>query len=161
MKFNKSMVEYVKEQMNNENYDLHVFKIWNYANFLSKPLDISYFIPCDEKGKHISFPNLTCKRPESKGFCQCGEEQVSDCRDYWNEYQTALSKMIFEGFELRCPNVLQNGNLSITFTKNADILLDKTIYGFIENIGTINTLEDLLKYNLDIKESVAKELGLI
>jgi len=55
-----------------------------YSLLQSKEL---YFVNPIEK------PDVTCLRNE-KGFCQCGEESVKDCRDMKWQWQQAESKVI-------------------------------------------------------------------
>jgi len=150
MKFNKSMVEYVLDKQRFSEIDsIAVFNITNYADFLSKKLELWMFVACDENGNVLEEPQKISDKNWS-------EEQLSDWAHDCKEYQTALSKVIFEGFEIENIGTttiwLENGKHNICFTDRGKVNF---------NGADIKTIEDLIPYNLEIKESVAKELGLI
>lgn len=79
-------------------------------------------------------------------FVPCDEDgnilEEPDCNldirvSEMKEYQKAKEKVIFEGFEL-CPN---NGNV----LKKGNILI---------NISNLETIEDLIPYNLEVKNEI-------
>jgi len=141
MKFNKSMVEYVKYYTELDEIDLEiqsysvVKELSKIANFLSQKLELYMIIACDENGNFLEEPNKTYYLHSQFAYEKALEE-----------YQTALSKVIFEGCGLMDDWCLQ--------------FPDGTLFCNIEELHKY-TIEDLIPYNLDIKESVAQELGLI
>lgn len=156
MKFNKSMVEYVLDKQRFSETDaIAVFNITNYANFLSQKLELWMFIACDENRNVLEEPIKSDFEAIPFDF------EGKNYHYLLEEYQTALSKVIFEGF-------VYYGEESNVICAKSDLLLvifdnnknDVSIYNF-ELVKEIKSIEDLLKYNLDIKESIAKELGLI
>jgi len=83
--------------------------------------------------------------------------------DEWIEYTTALDNVIFEGFEY------DGSEEGFIYVKNGETLLifdteNKTLflYNSENNYTTeINTIEQLIPYNLTITPKFAKEFGLI
>ena len=127
-----------------------------FANFLSQQPNIGMFVPAvleDGEWKILSEP---------KDFRYLKEVDI-----YFNQYQTALDNVIFEGFELNQKDTskLENiicitlGKIQLTFfLKNKALFLDN-----LENNYTteIKTIEDLISYSLTLTPKFAKELGLI
>ena len=120
--------------------------VYKWAKFLGQKPSLGMFVPCDEEGNILEEPDLTCKRPISNGICQCGEESVKDCRDLWYKYQQALSRVIFEGFEL---DIVTEKYTSIKNKDGIRIIFTQTLVGV--NNKLIYTLEDLTPYNLTVK----------
>ena len=92
--------DFVLQQPESSRERNNAIKYWNcmnYAKFLKQPLELWMFIPCDADNKPLKEPDVQCLR---SGSCQCGEEQVSDCRDWKYEYQAACDRVLFEGFTL-------------------------------------------------------------
>jgi hypothetical protein len=110
--------------------------VYKYAKFLGQKPTLGMFVPCDEEGNVLEEPDLTCKRPVSNGVCQCGEESVKYCRDLSYKYQQALSRVIFEGFELH-----------FEYGKSWAVKGQ----GRVIRSFDLNTLEDLTHYNLTVK----------
>jgi hypothetical protein len=123
-----------------------------YAKFLIKKLELWMFVPCDKDGNFLEEPDLTCKRPESKGNCQCGEESVKDCREWWNEYQVAKQRVLFEGFEY--VEQLEN-------KKDKNVPYHKFLYNgqlfYIEFEGTI---ERIVEREFELTQTAQKLIGL-
>lgn len=169
MKFNKSMVEYVKLQkrpipssdLNEADYYYQEYevleKICKYANFLSQKLELWMFVACDENGNVLN-------QPLNYGAWVRKDLNVSYDLDLskYEQFKTALSKTIFEGFEWNTAEFCDEPMLELE-DKNGNYLLydceDKNFQDSSDNF--ISKVEQLIPYNLDIKESVAKELGLI
>jgi hypothetical protein len=108
-------------------------KIFNYANFLSQPLTLGMFVPCDENGKVINEPDFNSN---------------DDCFN-WTEYNNALDKVLFNNFEIK-GRVHKDGFFQLW-------LIGVTAIAF-ENLGRwifypeYKTIEDLAKYNLTLKK---------
>lgn len=119
------------------------------ANFLSQPLTLQMFIPCDLEGNVLKEPDLTCKRPNSNGNCQCGEESVKDCREWWNEWTTAKEKVLFSGFEL------------IYNTDMLKVISDKEMKIYFSENEPPCTIEAYCNDNLTLTEKAKKQIGII
>jgi hypothetical protein len=114
---------------------VHRFQVlvYKYAKFLGQKPTLGMFVACDEDGNILEQP--------------CDIMDTDKCRDCaCREYQKALSRVIFDGFELDIAsenvNAIKNEEkFRIAFTKTCVAILGKTI----------NTLEDLTPYNLTVK----------
>ena len=116
--------------------------IENYANFLKQPLEIWQFLPC----KLVDGVWVTLEEPDGyvHGKTYLGWEK--------DDYSKAKSRCIFEGFEIDYDRIVKNNEIRIQFN-------DYSIY--LNNSKTIiKTIEDLVKYNLQLNASAIKELGL-
>jgi len=92
------LLDYVLEQTNHHfdkcyvdqdsaNTDL-IDRIHNYAKFLSQPLKLSQFVPCDEKGNFLEEPK---REFFSTNF---------DFKEEMYLFNEAKSDVLFEGFEI-------------------------------------------------------------
>jgi hypothetical protein len=138
------MVEYVKQtyytfKLDN---DTVLYKIIDFANFLSQQPNIGMFVPAvfeDGEWRILEAPNRSTHTNE-------------EC----DQYQTALDNVMFEGFEadFKTSNItaISNTVYNIWFYKIGIITI---------NNQDINTLEQLTTYNLTLTPKFTKELGLI
>ena len=122
------MREFVLKEEQNQNYDSYNRNL-RYANFLSKPLNLNMFVPCSEDGVILEDP---------KDY----EHNVKK-----REYQTALEKLLFEGFEV-CK---RNSKLDCIFNSELDLHYSLS---WMEK----ETIEDLTKYNLTLTKSAINQL---
>ena len=155
-----SMVEYVKKQNPNLPFVTRFVNCENYADFLSQQPNIGMFVTAvfeDGEWRILTEPKEYFEWCKWGDFTKYGKSITPKCK----EYHEALNNVIFDGWYLRCPNAVTNDVLSITFTKSGGILLDRVCRDHHENIGTINSLENLSHYNLTLTPKFAKELGLI
>ena len=144
-----SMVEYVKMQSPNLPFVTRFVNCDNFANFLSQQPNIGMVVPAvfeDGEWRVLSEP---------KDFRYFKEVDI-----YFNQYQTALDNVIFEGFEY------DGSEEGFIYVKNGETLLifdteNKTLM-LLNNMLTdnINTIEQLTHYNLTLTPKFAKELGL-
>jgi len=141
------VIELVKEDFNNGEYPKFNFrdKVNNYANFLKQPLELWMFVPCDEDGNVIPDKENHFTRKEL---------------DYWEQ---AKERCLFEGFEKVFEDdfktVYCNSQLHICFgSKN--IYLGRQKDNRIYNKEILMTIEDLVKYNLQLTATAQKQLGL-
>lgn len=108
------------------------------VEFGKQPLEIWQFVPC--KLVDGVWVVLDSKKP---------------FQDNYHEYQEAKSRCIFEGWVLENTSKftiwIEKDGLSICFTDRGKI-----------NVNSHNekTIEDLVKYNLELTASAIKELGL-
>lgn len=64
----------------------------SYAEFLTKPLELGFFVPCDDE-------NNVLEEPESlKGYYETHHEGMQTEKELVKEYQQAKEKVLFEGF---------------------------------------------------------------
>lgn len=139
-----SMVDYVLHESfgyGNEFTTAQDFidKVTNYANFLKQPLTLGQFVPCDEDGNVLEEPNNDFR----------GHENYSKRLDIYNE---AKSRVLFEGFEAHESN---SKTRSIKMM-DADFYI---FWNFSDGFGWqkskgINTIQDLVPYNLTLTPSV-------
>jgi hypothetical protein len=155
-----SMVEYVKLQkekyIKTNRTNEFACRVLDYSNILPQQPNIRMFVPA-------VFEDGEWRMLEKPIFDFNNEYDGEKRREFaiaLKEFETALDNVIFDGWYLRCPNAVTNDVLSITFTKSGGILLDRVCRDHHENIGTINSLENLSHYNLTITPKFAKELGL-
>jgi hypothetical protein len=144
--FDKDITDWINEELGK------LEKIRSFTKRISQQPNIGMFVPA---------------------VCEDGEWRVlrtpiEHNPMYWSkEYTTALDNVIFEGFELNQKDTskLENiicitlGKIQLTFfLKNKALFLDN-----LENNYTtkINTIEQLIPYNLTLTPKFAKELGLI
>ena len=123
-----SMTDFVLEQNSKWSCEGALFNIVKYANFLKTPLKLEMFVPCDNNGNVLQEPYFD------------GENDMYFSSAY-DEYQTALSKIWFKGFEYN-----PNGYVFKDFDK------------FDDEWFVNATIEDLIPYNLEITENFGKNL---
>lgn len=66
----------------------HYKTIIKFNNFLEKRQELGMFVPCDKEGKPM-------REPQQGVY---GNEQYEACE--WRDYQQALDRVIFHGFEI-------------------------------------------------------------
>jgi len=92
--------------------DQILIRISKYAIFLSEPLKLSQFVPCDDEGNILS-------NPKTKDSYR--QKEIDD-------YQKAKSDVLFEGFKtVTCNNeiaVRKEGNVTITISEMENLNID-------------------------------------
>ena len=127
---------------------------YNYAKFLKKELKLGYFVPCDFNDVPLEEPKHYDLWKKYGSFTQYGESIVSEC----NKFHEAKNRVLFEEFE-----VVQKSNF-ISFEKEGIILFNynKNRNCFVCNyVRNIDSVENLLRFNLKLTETAKKEIGLI
>ena len=145
---NQTMVEFVKESINPENFGSREVKnILNYANALSQTPRLGHFIQCDENDVPLSSPI------EYSGM-------DSDAVATVKYYQQACDRVLFEGFFIdKLPNdvmrlvVIVHKSVVCVFWYN--LAKDKKW----SLSAQIETYEDLIKHNLPLTDNGAKFFG--
>ncbi len=107
-------------------------EIFNHAKTLKLKPELWMFIPTDSKGNVLEEP--TFHEPNN-------ESEIGDYDELRQQYQTALSKVWFKGFEYN-----PNGYVFKDFDKFDDEWFFNA------------TIEDLTPYNLEITENFGKNL---
>ena len=132
-------------------YDLEQVKldeIRNYARFLKQPLQLGFFVPCDEDG------NVLCEPDEYQEFLKIGQQGIM-CWGYniYNQclnFHKAKERVLFKGFEIR-----DKGNFYFVERK------ESTLFRRVLNKNTKSTIEDLLIWgNVELTETAIKQIGL-
>lgn len=141
------MVDYVidtyKEESKYMLNEVFANKVHDYAKLLNSKPTLSMFVACDDEGNVLEEPinyDVWVKLDKTIGFTE------------HEKYQTALSKVIFEGWELKWISedkddvALYNAEKSLTaqfrLWRNNEVEFDYKI---------ITTLSDLTKFNLKLK----------
>ncbi len=115
--------------------------IINYANFLKQPLKLGMFIPCDEDGNVLDRPELSDydkkgKKSEIRGAYEIDLEQ----------YQQALSNVIFKGFYLES----QTDNAILLTCDSINIIYDK----YKKEFSHGKTIEDLTDLGIELIKDI-------
>lgn len=144
------MVEFVLEQTEQHRFKddcEFAYKVRKYAKFLSQPLELGFFVPCDEDGNVLKEP----KTPWQDSIMHEGVHEKY--RVKLNEYQKSKEKVLFEGFEFL--NSFKWGfEVSITIEDYYQELL-------IENPETVeNLLNSNIQAGFILTDLAIKQLGL-
>ena len=144
-----SMTDYVIKKANEDrpcDRGAILQEISDYADFLKQTLTLGMFIPCDENENVLNPKKFTIdNHPIFDGGVL---------------YQEAKQRVIFEEFKIidQCEDYFQIEteyyNFRITFC-NGEINVDNSIDEFI-----VNTIEDLIEFEITLTETTAKKLGL-
>ena len=129
-----SMVDFCLEQRKTHTGDFEDYcdLICRYAKFIKQPLALWMFVPCDEDGNVIPDKENHFTRKEL---------------DYWEQ---AEERCLFKGFEVDYDRIVKNNEIRIQFN-------DYSVY--LNNSKTmISTIEDLVKYNLELTTTAQKEI---
>jgi hypothetical protein len=135
--------------LNNKNkyYNDFYREVNYYANFLKQPLKLEMFVPCNEDGEILN--------PEYVG----GKEVIYDSSvqdammDKVLEYQKAKEKVLFEGFEWKKSNFSQKPMFFLIY-KQVYFLYNVEDRKFENDVDEfMETIEDLVRYNLDLAVS--------
>ena len=139
------MVEFVLQQekkgLQNTDRHLRFGTILNYAKFLSQPLKLEMFVPVDENGNVLEEPN-----PIHTFGLEPEDYEYDD-----NEveiYRTALSNVLFEGFE---------------YVGHTDNVVKIKHDGNLYNIYLKMNIEQLYHMGLDfitLTDNAIKQIGL-
>lgn len=117
-----------------------------FDSFLLRSLEIWMFIPCDENG-------VIFEEPERIHF-----STEFDYKAELSVYQEAKGRVLFEGFEIikpsdKCFILICSNKIQCQFLLN-------TNYSFCNIPLKDETIEDLVKYNLELTPTAQKQIGL-
>jgi len=158
MKTLPKLSEYVLQKDTIEHWSEDFTDVVNYTNFLTQPLNLSHFVPAIEKDGNWIVLEL---QSYEFGWMPCEErDKRNDLVTINNEeYRTALSKVIFEGFEVKersCNDskfkYVENGLIAMYY-------FNETSKQFEVNTE-YKTIEDLIRYNLELNETIIKKFNL-
>ena len=144
------MTDFVLEQNEKLRKDIHdnynkllipqcCDRIFNYANFLKKPLKLGYFIPCDEEGDILEEPTNYEKRLLN---------MMTEYNDEVYTYYQAKAKVLFEGFEY------DKENDWVTYNEFARFFVSE-----LQN-GKVEDLFKLIKDEITLTGTAKKEIVL-
>jgi hypothetical protein len=126
----------------------------NYANFLKQPLELWMFIPC----KLVDGVWVVLEDPNVNNYHYNSVYSQMYCDDK-KEYQQAKERCLFEGFESMTINendiVVHKDSFQIIFFETGEIRFCQRL-----NVKEISTIEDLVKYNLELTSTVQKQIEL-
>ena len=149
-------------------YDIqtHIYKyydkVFNYATFLKQPLQLGFFVPCDENGNVLEEPQM---RPERNSF---DEEDVDYDAQELYEYIEAKKRVLFKDsvFYEKKPH-FQTKRILIMLNNKPDFRIynqfnywdgriEKQYFPNNENL----TIEDLVNFKLELTDSAIEQIGL-
>lgn len=138
-----SMVDFVLEQ--HEQCISSTQRTYNYAKFLKQPLGLGMFIPCDENDNILEFPNILDHKYSGT--------DVNNFEPDLKEFQQAKEKVIFKNFkvnyfDLGGSPIDKNSSFEIMSNDNIQICIYKSKPDYF--IWNFRTIEDLVKYNLEL-----------
>lgn len=91
-----SMTDFVLDKQRfKEDSDTAIFKITNYGNFLTQPLKLEMFVPCDEDGNVLEEPNLVLNFTNKEGYYNYDGFEKAKLK-----YQKAKEKVLFENYSV-------------------------------------------------------------
>lgn len=139
----QSMTDFVLEvnKGNEEDIFIDYSKIINYAQFLKKPLNLGMFVPCDLEGNELTYPIYTTNHSD-ECYCNKCEEETRKCELQQKQYREAKERVLFK----KC-STMQQGENKIVLCNDVGIW-----YTWTNRI-----VEDLLKENIELTESVIKQ----
>lgn len=144
--------DYVHESHNHEK---GLKLIFNYTEFLNQRLELSMFVPADDKGNVIEKPSYKLEDYSEEeiglGYMECDIEI----------YEKATERVLFEGFEVT-ESVYDNTGQSLFVgwePYNAAIFIK--LKGEDWKLDDYKTIEDLLLsgYEIELTESALKMIG--
>lgn len=148
------MTEFVLEQGNPSNSDSEFAdKVMAYANFLSQPLEIWMFIPCDEDGNVLEEPKDYADILE-QGSRVYHYDNIIEAR----KFQQAKERVLFEGFYVQT-------NYSEKTKKTYKYVRNKFPHVFSFEQLKNNTIDSLLtsfkeEFQLTLTQTAIKQIGL-
>lgn len=107
-----------------------------YAKFLSQPLTLYMFVPCDDEGNVLEEPKIT----QIAKF----QTPTKSFEDYQRIYNEAKSKVLFEGFKM-CDRGDKTCIMTDSFHLNEFMWKNKTI-------------ETLVRYELTLSATALKQI---
>ena len=140
----QSMTDFItwvdeKRNGNGGHYDI----IIRYKNFLKQPLQLGFFVPCDENGNVWEEPkrwNDYLQFPDSFD----GNKEWGELYDY----ELAIERLLFKGFEhylfMQTDNIKHNKS--------------RKCFSFPNYNGVI--IEDLISLEVELTETAIKQIGL-
>ena len=162
----QSMTDFVLERQDTSTfdtsqidwYDLEQVKldeIRNYVRFLKQPLQLGFFVPCDEDGNLWEFPP-TNEEWEWAQKDSAAAEQSYKMKQFY--YEKAKERILFKGFHSIGENEIEllNSDNWMSFSQKHNELTDE----FGHEIE-VYRIEDLIELNLELIDSAIKQIGIL
>ena len=146
--FGKQLTEKYLNGFNNLTYYQRIRSY--YDNFLSQPLELWMFVPCDENDNVLEEPKEDNSKYWNKGVD--GEFNHNKFIDEKIQYLQAKERVLFEGFKL-----IENSKLIKIVRQNGDI--NKSV-GFGFSKVKERTIESLVFMDLTLTPNAIKQLKL-
>jgi hypothetical protein len=146
----QSMTDFVLKQLNEENSRVKPIRevlnsLENYANFLKQPLQLGFFVPCDENGNVLD---------PSDAFRSCEKGFV---------YSKAKENVLFNGFvfeESQKEALKNNTQLSVSIYTENSFYITHRLNGKCHAWFGLKTVEDLIKCKIELSKTAIKQIGL-
>lgn len=142
-----SMREFVLERENMlkqtpEEMERDLYIIAQYAHFLSQPLTLGMFVPCDDRGKILEEPMFD---PSNEQYWASAQF----------EYERAKDRIIFEGFTVDEGMLKYNDRDTLFITRGNLVFYDG------DDIYQLFTIEDIVFYGEDpeLNQQAIKQIG--
>ncbi len=121
----------------------------SYGILLGKKPELWMFVPCDEEGNVLEKPKLMCDE-SGKEFIEkaLNKKDAQTVRDRSIQYQQALSRVIFEGFEV----VYVDGNYAIIKSEE---------FRFIWKNGSIHYYQEPITRIEDLPDTIVFKEGVV
>lgn len=164
----KSMVAFVlwldmADIRGNGKYD----KMVSFAKFLSQPLNLGMFVPCDLEGNVLEEPEMYSDYLLSnEEYCKIPRVHCNEWHEACKEYQEAKDRVLFEGwfFNYEFPGSITIKNKEDNFLGHwkRDLKIHTSSNGSPYRTA-IETIEDLLSricFDIFLTETAQKQIGL-
>lgn len=142
-----SILDFIQQQQKlKEDCSDILWKIYDYAEFLKKPLKLGMFVPCDVMGNVLEKPDFW----DANGYPYNNNLSQEYCNDKIEQYQKAEDEVIFKGFQIE---YLGEDKLK-TISTLGGIL---TVYWWNDYLNEyklsrgVKIIQDLVEYGLEIK----------
>lgn len=138
----------------------------NYANFLKQPNEKWMFVPCDENGNVLEDPQSIRNSFNVKSG-QGGFFDQKSFLDYIVKFEQAKERCLFEGFEI-VKDKYKSCQREFIYLPNTKIQVWRKITFhngeiqtfFFDYYEQFRTIEDLVKYNIQLTKTAQKQIGL-
>lgn len=135
-----------------------------YANFLKQPLELWMFVPCGLEGNVLEEPK------DDSYLGGRGETDVLKLLRFEHEtdqYQQAKKRCLFEGFEI-VKDKYKSCQREFIYLPNTETQIWRKItyhtglieYFFFDYYEQFRTIENLVKYNLELTPTALKQIGI-
>lgn len=135
-----------------------IIDIYNYASFLSTPLNIGMFVPCVEDVEVLEEPEF---------YHLYGDAPIDDETDLWQlrceKYKQAKERCLFEGFELRDADWCDEVMLEISNESKKcflDYCVETKTFSFVDEEDWAKTIEDLIPFKLKLTDNAVEKYKL-
>lgn len=115
-------------------------EIINYAKILKQPFKLWMFVPCDDNGNYWKFPPTKEEWEWAKNDSTEAEMSFKQ-KEY--HYNKAKERVLFKG--------VKYSDESCVYSFETDKIINEHVLEILNSIG-VKTIEDLIKYDLELEE---------